>query len=188
MVVESRDGVTGEAYELQVPAVRWTNSSFNDIERIFMALRFQTDGLSSHLSSRVRVAPSTSFLCRWTDAPEDGQLYAEPPGDVLFPSVPLNAGALHLIKSLDAASSLKDGIRKLALTESLPAETLYPQIEGALVTGLTRGILSLIPRPNFEGAADRMMLPAGPQRPLAQESTRFALHSQCGAHVINSAN
>lgn len=144
-IVERRPDETDGGYELHVPAARWTNTTFADIDRIFVALRFQTDGIAGHLSSRVRVAPGTSFLCRWTDAPEDGQLYAEPPGDVLFPMLPLNAGALQLIKTLDGASTLKEGIGRLAVTESLPPEALYPQIESALVTGLTRGILSLIP-------------------------------------------
>jgi SAM-dependent methyltransferase len=146
-IVEHRADDTDGGYELHVPPARWTNTTFTDIDRIFVALRFQTDGIAGHLSSRVRVAPGTSFLCRWTDAPEEGQLYAEPPGDVLFPLLPLNAGALQLIKTLDAAPNLKEAIGKLALTESLPPEVLYSQVESALVTGLTRGILCLIPRP-----------------------------------------
>jgi hypothetical protein len=145
-IVERSPSKVSGAYQLHVPVGRWSNTSLADIDRIFAALQFQTDGITGHLSSSVRLAPGITFLCRWTGSPEDGQLYAEPPSDVLFPLLPLSHGALQLIKILDTASDLQEGIGKVAASESVPAETLYPQIESAVVTGLTRGILSLIPR------------------------------------------
>jgi len=150
-VLQATPAGSSGGYQLLVPGVRWTNCSRADIHRILAALQFQADGIASHLPSSVRVAPGTTFVCRWKDAPENGSLFAEPPPDVLFPTLPLNHGALELIQTLDSSLSIEEGISRLAAAASVPPEALHVHVESALLTGMMRGILTLHPATGAPG-------------------------------------
>jgi methylase of polypeptide subunit release factors len=133
----------GTTYELSIPGARWTNIRRSDMDSIFDAMEFQADGVARHLDKSVRITPGTTFLCRWTDAPENGQLYAEPAPDSPFPTLQVNHGAIELIRALTSAPNVGSALQALAQRESVPQNALHAPVQAALATGLLRGILIL---------------------------------------------